>query len=213
MTSARARDLRVKNDAYHTPDALAEVLVGLLDDVFPTPRDQPWILEPSVGGGAFVRALRARHPGSPVIGCDVDADSPGLALCDHAVTGDWVELANKISTKGRRNIALVLGNPPYTHAEEHLRAALEVAPHVAMLLRLAFLEGGKRFAWWREHGPRLRSVHVLAERPSFTGGSTDSAAYGWFVFGPEPTDGARLDVLSWREGTTLAGLGRHGGGA
>jgi hypothetical protein len=25
-------------------------------------------------------------------------------------------------------------------------------------------------------------VHVLSRRPSFTGGGTDSAAYGWFVW-------------------------------
>jgi hypothetical protein len=46
------------------------------------------------------------------------------------------------------------------------------------LLRLAFLEGQKRAPFWKAQPPY--SVSVLAKRPSFTGGGTDSAAYAFF---------------------------------
>jgi hypothetical protein len=74
-----------------------------------------------------------------------------------------------------------------------------------MLLRLAFVESARRFVWWERHGARLAHVYALAERPSFTGGGTDSAAYGWFVWGPSPVvGGPRFSVLSWRDGVRLA---------
>ena len=46
--------------------------------------------------------------------------------------------------------------------------------------------------------PKDRKVWVLAERPSFTGGSTDSAAYGWFWWDLEHQGPTELGVLSWR---------------
>lgn len=80
---------------------------------------------------------------------------------------------------------LVISNPPYAQAEAFVRYALKlVAPRrgtVAMLLRLAFLEGQARAALHREHPS---DVYVLPRRPSFTGGTTDATAYAWFVWAP-----------------------------
>ena len=63
----------------------------------------------------------------------------------------------------------------------------------AFLLRLAFLESVKRRPFWEQHPPA--AVYVFTRRPSFTGGRTDSAAYGWFIwcahYGPP--------VLRWLE--------------
>lgn len=75
--------------------------------------------------------------------------------------------------------------PPIPVAEKHMRRALElVAPggHVVFVLRLPILETAERIPFWREHGPRhgLRTVFSLARRLSFTGGSTDATAYGFF---------------------------------
>lgn len=75
----------------------------------------------------------------------------------------------------------IVGNPPFTGAEAHVRMALrEASVGVAFLLRLAFLESAARIPFWREHP--AADVHVLSRRPSFTGSGTDSAAYGWFVW-------------------------------
>ena len=56
--------------------------------------------------------------------------------------------------------------------------ALRFAENVAFLLRLAAMETAARAPMWKRWP--LRRVTVLAERPSFTGGRTDNAAYGFF---------------------------------
>jgi hypothetical protein len=77
---------------------------------------------------------------------------------------------------------LIIGNPPYSLAEEHVRLCLGLLAdggQLVFLLRLAFLESAKREALWREHPPER--VDVLTRRPSFThNGKTDSAAYAVF---------------------------------
>jgi len=153
-------------DAYYTPDELALKLVE---------RVLLWgtVLEPHVGGGAFARAIRsegARH----LIGVDVNPEAPGLAMVDQPIVGDFLDLPIV------DGVDWIVGNPPYAGFERHLDRALATAPNVAMLLRLSVLESASRVSSWQRWP--LQSVTVLAQRPSFTGGGTDSAAYGWFVF-------------------------------
>lgn len=180
-------------DRYYTPDAVADACVRALPALAPRT-----IVEPSVGGGAFRRALYRRWPTARIVGVDADPDAIGLAESHRSIIGDWPTVAPTLRAD------LVCGNPPYRHAEAHLRAACQVAPVVAMLLRLAWLESAGRWDLHRELG--LSRVVVLSERPSFTAdGKTDSAAYALFVYEPGRNAGAAaLDVLSWREGRGLA---------
>ena len=158
---------RVANDAYYTPEPLAEKLVGLLPM-----GEGDYVMEPSVGGGAFARSLRNR--GAVVVGCDIDPAVKGALLCSAFIEADFLKLPPPFEFEW------VVGNPPYTNVEEHIDRALEFAPNVAFLLRLAVLESGSRVKKWAEWP--LRRVWVLAERPSFTGRGTDACAYGWFWF-------------------------------
>lgn len=167
MSRAVARSERIPLDAYYTPDDVALACVQALPDL-----GGAFVLEPSVGGGAFARAVRACNPSALIVGNDINPDAPGFADCDSARVGGF--------TTCGLSADWVIGNPPYGDAEEHVRHALTLAPNVAFLLRLAFLEGQKRGALWDAHPPA--EVHVLRKRPSFTGGGTDSAAYGWFVW-------------------------------
>ncbi len=153
---------RIDGDRYYTPDGVAAALVGVL------PRISGTVLEPHAGGGAFARALQ----GHDLTVCDIDHGAPGLELGRRACVGDFLEYTEPHDW--------IIGNPPYKAAEAHLRHALELAPRVAFLLRLAFLESERRRQLWRAHPPR--KVWVLANRPSFTGGRTDSCAYGWFFW-------------------------------
>lgn len=173
-------------DAYYTPDALAQALVVVL----PLSVDHDRVLEPHVGGGAFARALRGRC--RSIAGMDINHDAKGFLECDRRMTGDFLAAAP-------REYDWVIGNPPYKGFEDHVDRALQEAPDVAFLLRLAALESRKRVGCW-SRWPLYR-VWVLAERPSFTeDGRSDSAAYGWFWFRRGHRGEARVvPGWSWRQ--------------
>lgn len=190
MSATNRGAVRLKNDAYYTPDDVAEACVNVLLPIKPS-----WILEPSVGNGAFVRAARKRWPSAHVTGVDVDRNAAGLAECQQSAIHDFMESGPTPFLGGPR-YDLILGNPPYVEAEEHVRHALSLKPHwCAFLLRLGFLESCKRKPFWDEHRPA--SVYALRRRPSFTGGGTDASAYGWFVWDM---------ALQYWEDTTLGWL-------
>jgi hypothetical protein len=164
-------------DRYYTPDRLALDCAIEAQHLCPSPRV---VLEPSVGGGAFARAARELWPvGLTIIGVDRDPEAEGRKTCDVFHNCDFLDFSSEKPD-------LILGNPPYREADEHIVHALEgVTPGgtVGMLLRLAFMEGTGRASFWDEYSPWLTSVHVLAERPSFTAsGGRDSCAYGWFLW-------------------------------
>lgn len=193
-------------DRYYTPDEVAAALVRHLPDLDDPARLAPgvsvwrdgclqrgegWprILEPSVGGGAWVDALRERWSGARIHGHDIDLGAEGLRRCDSCTTGDF--LGVDLTKVG---FVAVVGNPPYRDAEAHVRHALKHAPVVAFLLRLAFLESLQRAPLWREH-PAAKVV-VLSRRPSFTNGGTDSAAYGFFIWDQAHDGPTELVVMS-----------------
>lgn len=149
-------------DAYYTPDDLALALVATL----PVAGAVCW--EPHAGGGAFVRALTF-HGAEAVIATDIAGGAWGG--CRDFLTEPMPPV---------KRLDWIVGNPPFTGFAAHVEHALAQAPNVAFLLRLAVMESAQRIECWRSW-PLLR-VYVLAERPSFTGGGTDSAAYGWFIF-------------------------------
>lgn len=160
-------------DRYYTPDGVARACVATVPDLGARVHRLE-ILEPSCGGGAFLRAIRQRWPDSLVVGLDVDPEAPGfveVAECGQPQHCDFLDFPHSVD--------LVLGNPPFKHAEQHVRHALKLARvGVGFLLRLAFLESEARIPFWREFP--ASKVAILSRRPSFTGGGTDSAAYAFF---------------------------------
>jgi hypothetical protein len=69
----------------YTPDNVAAAIV---DRVLALGVTCTW-LEPCVGGGAFVRAIRARDEVGRICGVDLDRGAPGLALVDDPVLADF----------------------------------------------------------------------------------------------------------------------------
>ena len=171
----RSGEGRIALDAYYTPDALASACVSVVPF-----SGEGLVLEPSVGGGAFARAVRARWPRAFVTGLDANPEAPGRSDVHYFVPGD------ALAWRPMPPPNLIVGNPPYTDAEAHVQWALDTVAQggtVGMLLRLAFLETKKRRAFWARWGSYLDTVYVLAERPSFlANGKHDSCAYGWFVW-------------------------------
>lgn len=181
MSAAGRGGVRRENDAYYTADDVAEKCVKTLDPPHAAPKGS-WVLEPHAGGGAFVRA--AYWAGAHKV-TTIDI-VPGWDI-----TADWLtvtreQLGEQLGEppRGCPGPDVILGNPPYRNAEAHVRHAMAIVRPggtVAFLLRLGFLEGQKRRAFWDEFPPRM--VYALSARPSFTAGGTDASAYGWFVWG------------------------------
>ena len=187
--SARVPFPRIEGDAYYTPDDVAAACVRTI-----APRllagNPPLIIEPSAGGGAFVRAVNAIGL-DDTYAIDINGDAAGLGLATTYSVGDFAAL--DIVPPACRT--WVIGNPPYSHAQQHVERAISLAmPEgvegggVAFLLRLAMLEGKGRALFWQAYPPT--EVHILTRRPSFTGGKTDSCAYAFFVW----CDGEREPV-------------------
>ena len=51
---------------------------------------------------------------------------------------------------------------------------------------------------WKDHPPRM--VWALSPRPSFTGGKTDKAQYGWFWWSRDHREHSELRPLPWHTG-------------
>lgn len=147
------------------------------------------VVEPSVGGGAFLSPIQSAWPTARIVGVDLDAGAPGLRF---PIPGLWAVRKSFLDCDpfdlgGLPDV--VIGNPPFAHAEAFVRHALDVAVPggmAAFILRLAFLESEARVAFWRDcPGWQLRA---FAERPSFRGdpetgyGKTDGTAYGLFTW-------------------------------
>lgn len=85
----------------------------------------------------------------------------------------------------------IITNPPYNLAEDFIKHALVVAEkRIAILARIAFLNGQKRFQLYNQHPPEC--VVILSKRPSMPpggrmimpqGGKTD---FCWIVWNREP---------------------------
>lgn len=75
--------------------------------------------------------------------------------------------------------AVLVMNPPFSHALDFVRAGFSRAEIVVMLQRTNWI-APTRADWLRRHMP---DVYQLPKRPSFTGdGKTDAAEYSWFVW-------------------------------
>jgi hypothetical protein len=224
MSRAGPRAERAPLDFYATPDPLAlaicERLRLRLADV-PAPR---YVVEPSAGTGAFVRAIRKTWPAARVRAVEVD---PALALplsiadADIVYTADWPQHAADAVDGGAPPPDLILGNPPYRQAQEHIEAGLRwLAPggRLAFLLRLNFLGSAARVDFWRRG--ELESVSTIAPRPSFTGdGKTDGTEYALFVWRKGHIDRPVLgEPLTWEKGIRASSVslssdeGRSNGG-
>lgn len=176
-------------DQYDTPDALALACCkALRENLIAEPLR---ILEPSCGGGSFLRAVNQTWPEADLFGGDVEprCEGPGRVIRCDFLDSDLL-FGN----------ALLLGNPPFALAEEFVRRAFECVREggvVAFLLRLSFLAGRGRAALYREHP--LAALWPIAGRPSFTGGGTDSSEYGLFAWRKGSREPGRIyPPLEWK---------------
>ena len=159
-------------DRYYTPPNLAAALVGSMSRrVGGCP-----VGDPPAGGGACVEALPTHANPAAVEVSAIDPDAPALAKYGGRV-------ADFLRERPQALPDWIIGNPPYKDAEAHTRRALSIATKgAAFLLRVGFMESQTRVDFWKGPGRALQRVYILAKRPSFTGGGTDSTAYAWYIF-------------------------------
>ena len=172
ITTTKVMRPRDPNDYYPTPITTVEAALALLPPTF-KPVD---ILDPGAGDGVWGRAAREKWPYANITGVEVRHVEPPEEY-------DTWQQEDFRMVVARPTFDLVMGNPPYKHAEEFVRLSLQCLDadgYLLFLLRLAFLEGQKRGRdLWRRLPPK--AVHVCSARPSFTQDKrTDATAYGIF---------------------------------
>ena len=158
---------RAALDAYYTPDQVAGRCCRWLSTRIRRPVS---IVEPSVGGGAWVRAARRIWPTARIDGCDVDPAAEGLALISEPQVGSWLSHPYGVAATW----SLVLGNPPYDEVDGHIFAALHHGETVALLLRETITGGQQRWRdLWRLYPPSR--LGKLPDRVSWGGGSSHAS--------------------------------------
>lgn len=159
---------REKDDFYATPPEATRALLSV--ETFDGP-----ILEPSCGDGAICRELQSA--GYDVLASDLVDRGYGQTGLDFLMPGYPLSAPN------------VVGNPPFKLAVPFVRKSLEIASRKsAWLLKLAFLEGRERAAFFAE--APLARVWVFSNRLPFVRGGGEvlhgmgggMMCFAWFVF-------------------------------
>jgi hypothetical protein len=160
VPSVSLGEVRDPLDRHYTPDALALCCCEALMAEGVQPRI---VVEPSVGGGAFARAILRTWPSARIVGVDVDPNAGGFAHCHERATGDWPTYGAGLG----RCADLVLGNPPFTGeaAIGHVVAARAVAKLVALILPWSPLGGVEGWVHLMSGSVRPVVVWPIAPRP------------------------------------------------
>lgn len=188
-------------DVCPTPEPLCDAICRRLVSLNPR-----LILEPSAGDGNFVRAARRVWPEARVIAVEARlVENP----CQDDPLVIWHEgLSIEEYVRGHvlDEVDLVLGNPPFSLAESHIRLLLDGLRKdsaLAFLLRLGFYESKERLDFWENYPERYFAP--IVPRPGFILNKhgkpgTDSQAYGEMVwqkgFTGRPT---RLKHIVWEK--------------
>ena len=169
-------------DLYETPGVAVEALLRV-------EKIPQLVWEPAAGKGAIIRVLRDH--GHAVIASDI-YDYGGLDF-----VGDF--LAQERMPAG---CDCILTNPPFMLIERFIARALELAPHVIMLARLALLESERSRPILEGCG--LARVHVfrkrlpMLHRDGWEGRKANSGmASAWFCWNREHVGPTIINRISW----------------
>lgn len=171
------------------------------------------ILEPSYGTGVWVKEfLPIRHlfVGNKHIKFDlVDINNRLSKLSDIPQSMFTAYHENFLDWKVEKKYNFILGNPPYSLAEEFLTKSLTHLAehgHAGFLLRLGFLASLERSWFWRTF-PAYK-IYVLRPRPSFlSNGRTDGTEYAFFTWykelGAFKVNHTQIDWITYKKPSRL----------
>lgn len=174
---------RHESDDYQTNLELTRAICQRLSALIAPPQK---VIEPSAGLGRFIIATREQWPNSYITGLDCRQEcvqTMHQAKADNVVIGDWSDPTTE-ALQGPFD--LIIGNPPYYVAEEHVHLAkTRLAPGgaLAFLLRMAFLSSQQRVKTLWQPPSELKYLMPLAQRASFTeDGKTEHSEYAVYVW-------------------------------
>lgn len=179
----RAPLVERRGDCYDTPPEAVHALLAVEQQL------PHRIWEPACGTGNIVNVLRAT--GHDVIATDLNDRG-----CPDSL--DRIDFLLPIDV----DCDAIVTNPPFALAEHFVAVALERAPLVIMLLRLAFMESERRAHILDNAG--LARVHVFAKRlpmmhrEGWEGRKANSGmAFAWFIWDRAHRGPATIDRISW----------------
>ncbi len=172
---------RSNADFYATdPHVLKIFLKKLIEDGIKLPKK---IIEPACGAGHLSKEL-IRH-GFKVLSSD---------LYDHGFGKTGIDFLTSME-----KAECFLTNPPYKLALEFVQQAIEnLLPngYVVFLLRIQFLEGQRRYRFFKEYPPKYIYVHSKRQQCAKSGNfekypNHSAVCFAWFIwqqgFNGEPT--------------------------
>ncbi len=161
-------------------------------DFFPTPR---WATFALIDNEKFAGDIWEPACGDGAMSSVLEEASPKIRSSDLYDRGFGEAGIDFLTAKTRA--ANIVTNPPYNAAEGFVANGMKLADRkFALLLRLAFLEGGNRNKTIFSLIPPAR-VWVFSERITFymkgaTQGGSGTTAYAWFVWDKDAPSGTEL---------------------
>jgi len=192
-TQSKAHPRAVRcNDLYETSPVATCALL--------TVERLPYLIwEPACGRGAIVRELQRQ--GHRVIGTDINPRYAG---------GKRADFLGMVSPP--QAVYAIVTNPPYGLAAQFAARAIQLCPHVCMLMRLGFLEAGNprseagraRLFCLDECPPArvyvFRNRLPMMHRDGWRGRKASSAmAFAWMVWDWSHQGPTALSRISWEE--------------
>lgn len=165
-----SKSSRRPGDRYLTPDWATAALLQAVPEL-----GGELLIDPCCGDARMAKQVRSRFRGMLLNDIDPAAQAAGFHL-DAARAESW---AQWLSLAG---VGWVVTNPPFSHAGAIAWHALQAGHHLALLLRITFLEPTQARSWLTHRPP---TAMVVLPRIDFIGaGTVDSATYAWLLWGP-----------------------------
>lgn len=166
---------RVSNDFYATPPSSVEALIE-------KETIKGSFLEPCVGQGHILQTV--------LDNCDISTYT-AVDLVDRGFPNTYVEDFLKASFDTKFD--WIVTNPPYKLAKEFIEKSLTLLKdngHIAMFLKIQFLEGVARKAFFEQYPPKTIYVFSKRQNPWRNGEPLDengkkwssTMCFAWFVW-------------------------------
>ena len=149
MSATNRGSQRIESDYYATPPGAIQ---SLLFNYEITRTAKEIILEPSAGNGIIIEKLRQEGYSNHIHAIELrEEEKENLKRF-----ADTIQIGNFLDADPGTKYDAIIGNPPYSKAQEFIDKSLSILKpggRLIFLLRTNFLESQKRFEWWQGKEP------------------------------------------------------------